>query len=73
VVSTDTKTHYTTREVAKALGVRDWQARRAVDALGAEIPRAGLYRLVPGEMLGQVKEQLLKMGYLRPSEAAHAS
>lgn len=72
MVPTDTK-HYTTSEVAERLGVAGWQARRAVDALGIEIPRAGLYRLVPASLLGSVKEQLRRMGYLPPAEAAHAS
>jgi hypothetical protein len=73
VRTAEDKKYFTTGEVALALGVAVWQARRAIDALGAEIPRAGLYRLVPVELLGQVREQLAKMGYSRPAEAAHAS
>jgi hypothetical protein len=59
------KTHYTTREIAAHFGVADWQARRAVDALGAVIPRAGLYRLVPAELLERVRLELCRRGYLR--------
>jgi hypothetical protein len=66
------KTHLTTREVAQHHGVADWQARRAVDALDAPIPRAGLYRLVPAELLDRVRDQLVKMGYLTVQEDAHA-
>jgi hypothetical protein len=68
-----TKTHLTTCEVAKHHGVADWQARRAVDALDAPIPRAGLYRLVPIELLDRVREQLVKMGYLASQEDTHVS
>jgi hypothetical protein len=59
------KTHYTTSEVAARFGVADWQTRRAVDALGAEVPRAGLYRLVPAELLERVRLELIRCGHLR--------
>jgi hypothetical protein len=56
------KTHLTTKEIAEALGIPVWLARRAVDALGEDIPRAGLYRLVPRELLPRVKAALTKAG-----------
>jgi hypothetical protein len=68
-----TKTHLTTREVAQHYGIAAWQARRAVDALDAPIPRAGLYRLVPVEVLDLLREQLVRMGYLRQKEDTNAS
>jgi hypothetical protein len=62
----DNKSHLTTGEIAAMLGVPGWAVRRAVDTLGENVPRAGLYRLVPREMLGRVREQLAAAGY--PSE-----
>jgi hypothetical protein len=59
------KTHYTTSELAGHFGVADWQVRRAVDALGAEVPRIGQYRAVPAELLERVRLELLRRGYLR--------
>jgi len=66
-------THLTTGEIAAFYGVGDWQVRRAVDALGQQIPRAGLYRLIPRSMLGQVEAELRRRGWLpKPeAEAAH--
>jgi hypothetical protein len=66
-----TKTHLTTGELAAHFGRPGWQIRNAVDALGASIPRAGLYRLVPRELLPAVEAELKRRGYL-PEEAAHA-
>jgi hypothetical protein len=67
------KSHLTTGEVAAMYGVRVWQARRAADALGHEIPRAGLYRLIPRGLLGPLEEELKRRGWL-PAEtgAVHA-
>jgi hypothetical protein len=66
-----TKTHLTTGESAAHFGVAGWQIRIAVDALDAPIPRAGLYRLIPRELLPAVEAELKRRGYL-PEEAAHA-
>ena len=67
-------THLTIGEIAAFFGVEDWQARRAVDSLGAEIPRAGLYRLVPRILLGQVAAELQRRGWLsEKSGVSHAS
>jgi hypothetical protein len=67
-----TQTYLTTREVAEHHGVAVWQARLVIDSLGVEIPRAGLYRLVPVGMLGQVGLELQRRGYLPRKEAARA-
>jgi hypothetical protein len=56
----DHKTHLTTGEIAAEFDVPGWLVRRAVDALGEEIPRAGLYRLVPLSLLDRVREEIQK-------------
>jgi hypothetical protein len=68
------KSHFTTTEVCNLFKVADWQARRAIDALGDRVPRAGLsrYRLVPAELLESVKEELVRRGYLPEREALRA-
>ncbi len=53
--------YITVGEIAATFGVPAWKARRAVDALGAEIPRAGRYRLVPRELLGRVAVEIEKL------------
>jgi hypothetical protein len=57
--------HLTTGEIAAHFEVKSWQARRAVDALGQAIPRAGLYRLVPRDLLPQIEAELRRKGWLR--------
>jgi hypothetical protein len=52
-------------DIALRFGVAEWQARRAVDALEAEIPRAGLYRLVPHSLLCRLETELKRRGYLK--------
>jgi len=52
------KTYLTTREVAEHCGIPVWLARRIVDGLGEEIPRVGLYRLVPFALLDQVRDEV---------------
>ena len=49
---------FTIGELAKRLNEPEWRVRRIVDALGVHIPRAGLYRLVPAELLPQIEEAL---------------
>ena len=56
--------HLTIGQIARKYHVAVWQARRAVDALDAEIPRAGLYRLVPCDLLDQGEAELRRRGYL---------
>jgi hypothetical protein len=66
-------THLTIGEIARRFNVAQWQARRAVDSLGEDIPRAGLYRLVPVGLLGLVEAEMRRRGYLAEEpEAAHA-
>jgi hypothetical protein len=55
-----TKAYLTTREVAEHCGIPAWLARRIVDGLGEDVPRIGLYRLVPAGLLPQVEEQVAK-------------
>ena len=45
-------------------GVADWRIRRAVDALGVQIPRAGRYRLIPRALLGPLAIELGRRGWL---------
>jgi hypothetical protein len=51
-------THLTTGDIAAELGVPIWRVRRAVDALCLACPRAGLYRLIPRELIPQIREEL---------------
>jgi hypothetical protein len=66
------KSHLTTGELAAHFGVAVWQVRRAVDALDSPILRAGLYRLVPRDLLPAVEAALGRKGYLR-QEASRAN
>ena len=52
------KSHLTTGELAARYGKPAWKVRRVVDALDAEIPLAGLYRLVPRELIGVIAAKL---------------
>jgi hypothetical protein len=52
------QSHFTTGQLARQMHEPEWRVRRAVDALGEEIPRAGLYRLVPASMVPAVQRQL---------------
>lgn len=47
----------------------DWKLRRAVDALGKDIPRAGQYRLVPRSMLPLLTLELQRRGWNAEREA----
>jgi hypothetical protein len=60
----------TTGEVAAFLGAHAWQVRRVVDDLEADLPRAGLYRLIPRSMIGQIEAELQRRGWLPAEEAA---
>ena len=48
----------TITQVAAHFGVPAWKVRRLVDSLDIEIPRAGLYRLVPRETLARIGDEL---------------
>lgn len=56
--------HLTVGEVAKLYSVQTWHVRRVVDRLGADIPRAGGYRLIPRTLLGDIYIALRERGLL---------
>lgn len=62
-------TNYTVGEVARLYGVDPWKVRRIVDALNAELPRAGLYRLIPKSMLASIAVALKDRGWLLNEKA----
>ena len=64
--------HLTVGEVARLYGVDDWRIRRIVDDLDAEIPRAGLYRLIPRALLAAIAIELRDRGWLPRTEEAAA-
>ena len=65
--------HLTIGDIAKTFGVTEWRARRAVDSLSQEIPRAGRYRLVPRSLLGEVAVELKHRGWLPSIEEVTTS
>ena len=52
------QTHVTVGELARFFSAPAWKVRRVVDSLDIEIPRAGLYRLVPRELIPKVATEL---------------
>ncbi len=52
------KAFYTTGELAEMYGRPEWRVRRIVDTFGEQVPRAGLYRMVPAALLDAVAERL---------------
>lgn len=58
------KTHMTVGEVATTFNIPTWKARRAIDSLGVEIPRAGLFRLFPRSLLAELAINLRDRGWL---------
>jgi hypothetical protein len=66
-----TQSHLTTGDIALFYGAAHWQVRRVVDSLGEQIPRAGLYRLVPRTLLDRIGTELRKRGYLPTEETNH--
>ena len=52
--------HLTVGEVAKIYAVPDWRIRKLVDSMGADIPRAGLYRLIPRTMLPAIVAEIAR-------------
>jgi hypothetical protein len=65
--------HLTTGQIAEILGVPGWRVRRAVDSLNPDIPRAGLYRLIPREMLGAIQAELRRLDAPSDGKAAAAA
>ena len=60
--------HLTVGQVAEIFQAPEWKVRRVVDALDAEIPRAGLYRLIPRGLLGRIGVELEQgRGSAKPS------
>lgn len=55
--------HLTTGQLAALFGLADWQIRPAVDALPDDVPRAGLYRLLPRELLPKLVDELRSRGW----------
>ena len=51
-------TFYTIGQVAREFNAPEWRIRRIVDSLAADIPRAGLYRLVPADLLAEIASRL---------------
>jgi hypothetical protein len=54
--------HLTVGQVAEIFGASEWKIRRIVDSFGVEIPRAGLYRLIPRSMLPNIGARLQPSG-----------
>jgi hypothetical protein len=50
--------HLTVGEVAEIFDSPTWKVRRVVDSLKDEIPRAGLYRLIPRHLLPKIGARL---------------
>ena len=50
--------HLTTGQVAAFYDVPEWRIRRIVDSLGCVIPRVGLYRMIPRDILPAIAERL---------------
>lgn len=62
--------YLTTGDIAARYGVTYIQARRAIDAaLGDDVQRMGLYRVVPRSRLAKVEKELLRRGYLKTATA----
>ncbi len=61
----------TTSKVAAEVGVPVWRIRRIVDGLGVELPRAGLYRLIPRTLIPAIRAALARQ-LATPKEASHA-
>lgn len=57
-------------QVAARLGVPAWKVRRIVDSLDVEVPRAGLYRLIPGSLLTTISDELRRQGWLTMPEVS---
>jgi hypothetical protein len=53
-----TNLNLTVGQLANLLGAPQWRIRRVVDSLECEVPRAGLYRLVPRNLIPAIAERL---------------
>jgi hypothetical protein len=63
------QSNLTIGQIAEIFGIPSWKIRRVVDSLGVDIPRVGLYRLVPRELLGSIAVKLRDDGWLSRPEA----
>ena len=63
-------THLTVGEIAELLDAPRWRIREIVDGLDVEIPRAGLYRLVPRQYLSENRERYSAFVALKDAKAA---
>jgi hypothetical protein len=50
--------HLTTGQVADFYRVPEWRIRRIVDSLDRDIPRVGLYRMIPRDALPAIAAKL---------------
>ncbi len=50
--------HVTTGKLAVEIGQPIWRVRRAVDALGVQLPRAGQYRVIPRSLIPRIVEAI---------------
>ena len=50
--------HLTTGQVAAFYGAPEWRIRKIVDSLDCDIPRAGLYRMIPRDVLPAIAARL---------------
>lgn len=48
----------TVGQLSRTLGFPEWKIRRAVDRLGAEVQRAGGYRLIPRELIPSIVQTI---------------
>jgi hypothetical protein len=62
----------TTGRLTERYGAPAWLIRRIVDALKPPVPRVGLYRLIPPDVLPAVEAELRRRGYLRDRQAQTA-
>ncbi len=64
--------YLTVGDVARLYGVAQWRIRKIVDGLDADIPRAGLYRMIPRDLLDVIATELDQRGWL-PAETHSSS
>lgn len=62
------KTHYTTVELANLWSVGVWNIRRALDRMGVTVPRMGVYRIIPAELVPALRAALEERGILPREE-----
>ena len=64
--------HLTVGQVAEFFAAPEWRVRRIVDSLNVKVPRAGLYRLIPRDllpMIGATPTQARQRGGCQPMTA----